>query len=36
MAYEVKNQQLKAWVYEVAAMCEPAEIQLVRWFTGRI
>ncbi|MBV5350496.1 phosphoenolpyruvate carboxykinase, partial [bacterium] len=31
MSYEVKNEQLKAWVYEVAAMCEPAEIH---WCDG--
>jgi phosphoenolpyruvate carboxykinase (GTP) len=31
MSYEVKNEQLKAWVYEVAALCEPAEIH---WCDG--
>ena len=26
MNYEVKNEQLKAWVAEMAAMCEPDAI----------
>jgi Phosphoenolpyruvate carboxykinase (GTP) len=31
MSYEVKNEQLKAWVAEVEAMCEPANIH---WCDG--
>ena len=26
MSYEVKNKQLKAWVDEMAAMCQPDQI----------